>query len=119
VGLSIMCKVDMCIAIIKEKIDKNEDVVFTVFGDSMLPSINNGEKVIIKKCDTYKIGDIVAYYIKDESKYDIIVHRLVFVRKSYFLAKGDNNSFLDPIRINIDNVIGKVSTNGNFKMEGE
>ena len=39
---------------------------------------------------------------------NIIVHRVIFVRQTYVLAKGDNNNFIDPLKIKYYNILGTV-----------
>ena len=95
-----------CVDMLKEELNNSRKLQLTVYGDSMQPTLQDGQRIMIEKCDRYKIGDVVAYYMIVDNKLKIVVHRVVFARKTYVLTKGDNNSFIDPIRIPIENIIG-------------
>jgi signal peptidase I len=84
-----------------------------VGSESMYPSINKYDSVIIKKVDneeSIKIGDIIAY--NDYNKNLIIIHRVIDINKSknkiYFTTKGDANNKADSIDINFKNILGVV-----------
>ena len=77
-------------------------------GDSMLPTLKDAETVRVVNCDEYKIGDIVAFYTIIEKQLKIVVHRVILARKTYVLTKGDNNNFIDPIKVVYDMILGKV-----------
>ena len=91
--------------------DKNGHITMTVHGDSMFPTLHDNQSVIIKKCSNLKIGDIIAYYLFDIKTVKIIIHRVLFVRKEYILAKGDNNNFIDPLKIEYKMILGKIQDN--------
>lgn len=99
---------DLCINLLKEEIEKKGWIQLKIHGDSMLPTMKDGDMITVELCDQYKIGDIVAYYTVVDNKVKIIVHRVVFVRKTYVLAKGDNNDFIDPLRVSLNTVIGRA-----------
>ena len=99
---------DLCIDLLKEEIEKKGWIQLKIHGDSMLPTMKDGDMITVELCGQYKIGDIVAYYTVVDNKVKIIVHRVVFVRKTYVLAKGDNNNFIDPLKIYLNTVIGKA-----------
>ena len=99
---------ERCIDLLKEELNKKGELQLTVHGDSMLPNLKDGEAIIVEKCDKYKIGDIVAFYAIIEKQLKIVVHRVILVRKTYALTKGDNNNFIDPIKVIYDMILGKV-----------
>ena len=99
---------EQCINLLKEELNKKRVLQLAINGDSMLPTLNDRDVVTVVKCNQYNIGDIIAYYTSTENNVNIIVHRVVFVRKEYVLTKGDNNSFIDPIKIDLNSVLGKV-----------
>lgn len=74
----------------------------SVTGTSMQPTLFEGDKVIIKKCDEYKIGDILIFNYKNEG---ILIHRLLKLNNRYF-CKGDNAFRLEDIEH--DQIIGKA-----------
>lgn len=96
----------LCIQMLKDEIKKKGKLILTVHGDSMLPILKDGDVVQIEKADEYNIGDIVAYYDLFDSSLRIIVHRVIFVRKTYIMTKGDNNNFIDPLKVPIESIIG-------------
>ena len=98
------------INLLKEEVENNGKLNLTIHGNSMLPLIKCGDILTVIKCHQYKIGDIVAYHSNEIKDYNIIVHRVIFVRKTYVLTKGDNNDFIDPIKVKIENIIGKIIT---------
>lgn len=99
---------ELCIRVLKEEIERKGQIQITVRGDSMLPIIKDGEVVTVVRSNQHNIGDVIAYYTIIEAKVNIIVHRVIFVRKKYVLAKGDNNDFIDPLRVSIKQIIGKI-----------
>lgn len=99
---------EQCINLLKEELNKKGEFQLTVHGDSMLPNLKDGDVVKVQICNDYKIGDVVAYYIINDKKLNIIVHRVILTRKMYILTKGDNNNFIDPLKIQINNIIGVV-----------
>lgn len=74
----------------------------TVMGISMNPTLFEGDKVIIEKCDKYKIGDIIVFDYKNEG---ILIHRLLKFDGRYF-CKGDNAFRLEDIEYN--QILGKA-----------
>lgn len=97
-----------CVNFLIEELENTGRLQLTVYGDSMLPTLKNGEIVTVAKSSKYRVGDIIAYYLVTENGIKIIVHRVMLVRKNYVLAKGDNNTFIDPIKILVENIIGVV-----------
>ena len=74
----------------------------TIMGISMNPTLFEGDKVIIEKCDEYRIGDILVFNYKNEG---ILIHRLLNCNGRYF-CKGDNTFRLEDIEYN--QIIGKA-----------
>lgn len=97
---------EMYISLLKQTIEEKGEIQLTVHGNSMLPLISDGDKVKIKKCSEYHIGDVVAYFMVSESKLRIIIHRVIFKRPNYLLTKGDNNNFIDKIRVEESSILG-------------
>ncbi len=69
--------------------------VMAVVSNSMEPTLNKGDLVIIKGVnpDDIKIGDIIVYY--NRFKHIPVVHRVVGIEEidgeRYFITKGDND----------------------------
>ncbi|MHC1601464.1 MAG: signal peptidase I [Candidatus Nezhaarchaeales archaeon] len=82
-----------------------------ILGDSMKPTINVGDIVIVGKISpsSIKPGDIIQYY---REGIGVITHRVAAVehndRGLYFVTKGDALDEPDPWLVPSDYVIGKV-----------
>lgn len=76
-----------------------------VKSESMYPTLNINDIVIIRKSDIYEVGDIITYSY--ENKY-LITHRIVGKHENLFVTKGDNNNSEDEKKVEIQNVKGKV-----------
>lgn len=63
-----------------------------VTGNSMEPSLENGDLAIVRAADRYQPGDIVAYRHPNIGP---VIHRLQTIEDSRFVFKGDNNSWTD------------------------
>ena len=89
-----------------------KDEMVTVFGkgflvivtESMSPTIESGDFIIISEEDIYEEGDIVTYL--DESNM-IVTHRITKINDKSFIAKGDNNNIEDKEE-DLNNIFGKV-----------
>lgn len=75
-----------------------------VVGDSMEPTLSEGDLVIAKRASSYDVGDIVAY----RSPYDpVVIHRIVGIDGDTFITQGDNNDSVDPWDVTTDMILGK------------
>ena len=87
----------------------------SVFGYSMLiiasPSmtgaIEAGDAIIIKKSDSYAVGDMITYFPADESF--SVTHRIVRMEGDKFYTKGDANQSEDSDPVLIEQIVGKVA----------
>ena len=87
----------------------------SVFGYSMLiiaspsmtGSIEAGDAIIIKKSDSYAVGDVITYFPADESF--SVTHRIVKMEGDKFYTKGDANQSEDPDPVLIEQIAGKVA----------
>jgi len=81
-----------------------------VSGNSMLPTFHSGDFLIVKKEDSYAVGDIVVYSIPadDVGAGRRVVHRIVGGESSGFEMKGDNNAAIDPWRPTQSQIVGQV-----------
>ena len=75
-----------------------------VITGSMMPEIEVGESIIIKRCKEYKVGDIITFIQDDE----IITHRISSISDGNYYTRGDANNCddLEPIKYN--QIYGKV-----------
>ena len=100
-------------ALAYDKFVKKSKIHF-VFGYSMLvvasPSMSGaieaGDAIIIKKSDSYALGDVITYFPEDESY--SITHRIVRTADDKFYTKGDANSDEDPAPVLKEQIAGKV-----------
>ena len=65
-----------------------------VYGSSMEPHLHRGDLVILRSESAYRRGQVVGY--RSRELHQDVLHRIVAVRGSHFLFKGDNNRFVDP-----------------------
>lgn len=84
----ISVSINETISIIKEKLDNNGEVVFTVTGNSMLPFLKDKETLVtlIKPYRPLKRGDVVFYH---DEKNRWILHRIIKVKKEILIICGD------------------------------
>lgn len=99
---------NVCVCLLKEEIQHKGFVQLKVHGNSMFPILKDGDIVTLRKNDEYHRGDIVSYFFITDNRIKIIVHRIIFKRKDYVLTKGDNNNFIDPLRVSYNQLIGIV-----------
>ena len=79
---------------------------FAVKGDSMRPTIESGDLLIIHKEKDYKVGDIITFA---NDKKEIVTHRIMEITpEKEYLTKGDNNLFEDENTVDDSKVYGKV-----------
>jgi len=80
--------------------------VVAVFSESMLPSLEKGDLVVVQGGQEIKLGDIVIY---DSPIYKYpIIHRVVNIVDSGVTTKGDHNSAADPWTTRLSNIHGKA-----------
>jgi len=79
---------------------------FIATGSSMHPYINEGDFLIIKKANQYKVNDIISYLNYDNI---VVTHRIIKENKDKtFVTRGDNNNFNDGKNVKRENIYGKV-----------
>ena len=77
-----------------------------VNGISMEPGYHLGDLTIMRKANSYKIGDIVTYRDADMQAY--VIHRIIRVEQDHYVLQGDNNSWIDAYRPTNEEIIGKL-----------
>jgi signal peptidase I len=80
------------------------DTYLITSGISMQPRIHTGDLAVVRKQDSYQIGDVVAYRLQDA----LILHRIVRTDGDQFIVKGDNNDFEDMTHPTAANIAGKM-----------
>lgn len=85
----------------------------TVQSESMAPTFNAGDLIIIKKCDTSKleVGDIVTFHTIIANQYALNTHRIETIEEQSgvraFVTKGDNNAISDSHVISDGDIVGQ------------
>ncbi|MDA3856163.1 MAG: signal peptidase I [Candidatus Woesearchaeota archaeon] len=84
--------------------------IFIIQSDSMLPSIEVGDIVIIKN---YEFEDLNLYLNKTIAFYNpidnrIIVHRVIKINENNIYTKGDNTLFIDEYTLRKENILGII-----------
>ncbi|GBD13944.1 LexA repressor [bacterium HR24] len=82
-----------------------------VSGHSMVPTMQDGDLVIVHRQDAYAPGDIVAYRIPkgEPGEGHIVIHRIVGgSAEEGYITKGDNRSGPDLWRPRPEDVLGKA-----------
>lgn len=72
--------------------------------ESMKPTINAGELIIISEKKNYEINDIVTYFDEDDF---CVTHRIIEKNNSKIITRGDSNNINDE-EIDLSRVKGKV-----------
>lgn len=79
--------------------------ILIVKSNSMYPTLQKGDIILIKKYNNYKNGEIITYDY--EGNY-LVTHRIIEKNNNFFITKGDNNNSKDDNFIQLDNIKGKV-----------
>lgn len=85
----------------------------TVQSDSMSPTFDQGDLIVIKTCDTSKlqVGDIVTFHTIIDNQYALNTHRIESIDElngmRSFTTKGDNNDVADTHIISDGDIVGQ------------
>ena len=85
----------------------------TVASDSMAPTFNAGDLIIIRKCDTkaLKEGDIITFHAIINNEYALNTHRIAEIQEQNgarcYTTKGDNNAIADTHIISDGDIVGR------------
>lgn len=91
--------------------------VFNIISESMVPTINVNDLIVIKQCEQeeMQVGDIITYKTEDDT---IVTHKIIEINKvaekNVYTTKGDNNDIKDSDPIYHEQVHGKYL----FKISG-
>lgn len=77
---------------------------FVNTGTSMLPIIQKGDLVILKRQDAYEVGDVISFNDKGLT----VTHRIIGTEDGLYKTQGDNNKFIDGNLVSKLNVYGKM-----------
>ena len=73
---------------------------------SMSGTIEQGDMIVIKKTDEYKIGDVITFIPEGESI--PTTHRIIRISGDNYYTKGDANNAEDMRPVTADRIVGKV-----------
>lgn len=81
-----------------------------VRGDSMLPTYETGDLVVLTPQPTYRIGDVVGYRVPagELGAGLLVVHRIVDEAGDRFILRGDNNPAPDPWQPTAQDIAGSA-----------
>ncbi len=84
--------------------------ILQVSSNSMVPVFKKGDFIIIKKQQTYNIGDIITYQVIDGNNKYYVTHRIIekYENESTYITKGDANNREDENKIYENEIRGKV-----------
>jgi signal peptidase I len=75
-------------------------------GTSMLPRFRPGDLAVLWASGSYRVGQVVAY--QSPLLHAIVLHRIVAYHGGLFTFKGDNNAFVDPLRLPASAIKGSL-----------
>lgn len=75
-----------------------------IVSGSMQPKIKVGDLIIIKKSDSYEVGDIVTF--RDENYF--VTHRIIEKTENGIRTKGDFNNKIDDNILTNEDIVGEV-----------
>ncbi|MBT3390301.1 MAG: signal peptidase I [Chloroflexi bacterium] len=76
-----------------------------LIGNSMLPTYERGDLVVVRPAKQYTIGDVVAY---QHPEIGVVFHRIIDFDNSSFVMKGDHNFWLDSHHPKQNEIVGKL-----------
>lgn len=94
--------------VINEQIKKNPFYHIAIIGNSMSPSIKNGDTCVCVPQEDYSKGDIVSFYVPEGNQVELIAHRIIKNNNNQFTTRGDNNDLADNWIINEDQIFCKI-----------
>lgn len=106
--LIIIVIIILSICVIKNRneiCEKSPIKFLIVKSNSMYPTLQKSDIILIKRNRDYKKGDIITY---DYENNYLVTHRIIEKSNNFFITKGDNNNSEDDKFIQLDNIKGKV-----------
>lgn len=81
-----------------------------VRGDSMLPTYETGDLLVLRHADSYAVGDVIGYKVPagELGEGHLVVHRIVGGdAESGWVMEGDNNPAPDPWTPRDGDIVGR------------
>ena len=82
--------------------------ILQVSSNSMIPTFQKGDFIIIKKQTEYDVGDIITYEIVEDKQKYYVTHRIIEKNGNEYITKGDANNREDSKIVDNDSIKGKV-----------
>ncbi|MCB9380373.1 MAG: signal peptidase I [Acidimicrobiaceae bacterium] len=80
-----------------------------VTGNSMYPTLRQGDVVLLTRDDRYAVGDIIAYKSQLLGG-EVVIHRIIAIHPGgRYATQGDNNNFIDQYEPVVTDILGKQS----------
>lgn len=80
-----------------------------VSGNSMAPTMNDGDLAVVREGSDYDVGDVVAFRSDAEDGGGFVIHRIVGGSEADgFVMQGDNNDWLDPWEPTSTDIAGQL-----------
>lgn len=82
----------------------------TVSGTSMLPTLHPDDLVVLAKHDRYRVGDVIAYTVRDDPQVDglRVIHRVIGGSEAEgYTTQGDNRTTPDPWKPRARDIMGR------------
>lgn len=94
---------DLAIYKILQKELLTQNISIKATGNSMYPTLSDGDMITVVQEDNYVVGDILVFWYKQ----DFLVHRLLKICDGIYFCKGDNSFRLESVDKKF--VVGKVA----------
>ena len=75
-------------------------------GTSMEPLFHAGDLAVVRRADSYKVGQIVLY--DSPVFHRAVLHRIIVIQHGHYYFKGDNNDFVDAGYASRDDLLGTL-----------
>jgi signal peptidase I len=100
-----MSKADSFMSVTMSLLASGHKVRFRASGQSMSPSILDGEYITVepKRADEISVGDIVVYFKQNA----LLAHRLIAVERERYILRGDSANFCDH-PVSAEDIAGRV-----------
>lgn len=88
----------------------NSSIVF-VSGDSMQPTLDSDDLVLVREADSYHVGDLVVLTIPEgqAGAGSAVIHRIVGGSSSTgWVTRGDNREYVDQWFLHDGDIVGRV-----------
>ena len=69
--------------------------ILKVSSNSMMPTFEKGDYILIKKQKEYNVGDIITYEVEEQGNKYLVTHRIIEEYENGYITKGDANNTND------------------------